>query len=127
MVITPVTVLEFVDEAKSQDNCLREYISEVSLENTNISFIRQKSAPEEPHVVIEIQDGKIIQARSRYNTIPAKEDLEFIEKFARKYGLEVDLYQLISPDGKIPEGRENLESYLRELDKRSLRIPLQEG
>ena len=121
IVVTPKTVIEIIDEAVFQDNCLLEYIDKIAVGETNISFIRKKSNKCAPFVTLEIIDHCIIQARTRFNELPEVRVYKFLEKFARETWLGYDPYFIITCDSdfEIIGDREDLKSYLVDFQRRN--------
>lgn len=120
VVINPTTVLELIDEANYQENCLMEYIDKVAAGEANIIFIRKRDNLSVPYVTIQITENCIIQARSRFNELPEVVVFEFLERFARKTWLRYDPYCLITCDEgfELIEDREDLRSYLLDYQRR---------
>lgn len=114
VVITPTTVMEFINEACYQDNCLIGYIDEVMEGKTNIAFIREKKNPSVSFVTMEISGRTICQVKARFNDSPERSVFEFVEKFAREYWLDYDPYYLITcdDDWEILDERDDLREYL---------------
>ena len=48
-------------------------------------FLRKKDNPEESLVTIEVVNGKIVQARRRFNDLVTKEDQKAIDYFNKKF------------------------------------------
>lgn len=121
IVVTPKTVIEFIDEARQQDNCLMGYIDEVVKGKTNIAFIRKKTNPFNSYVTMEINDGIIIQIRGRFNETPEREVFEFVEKMCIRYVLSYDPYYVITFDGdefEVLDDREDLRDYLESFHRK---------
>ena len=117
---TPLTVLELFDESCQQDNCLSGYVDSVASGNTNIVFIRKKTAPEKSYITMEINGRRIIQAKAKYNEIPIRKDWEFIEKFARNNWLEYDPeYLMFDDDDDYGYGQDDLWSYISDFRERN--------
>lgn len=92
--ITPVCIEDFIKEAISQDNCLLEHVEDVAKGRSNILFIRKKDKPCMSYLTMEICDNEIVQVKAKYNEDPQKEDWDFIERFASKYEIKFDEYEL---------------------------------
>jgi len=120
MIITPTTVMEFINEACYQDNCLMGYIDEVVEGKTNIAFVREKKNPTVPFVTMEIAGGTVCQVKARFNDAPERTVFEFVEKMARHYCPEYDPYYLITydDDWEIMDDREDLIEYLDDFHRR---------
>lgn len=66
----PKNVGDIVDEAQQQSNCLRSYIGSVAEGRTEIYFLRKKSDPDTSLVTVQVSNGSVVQAKSRFNKEP---------------------------------------------------------
>ena len=55
------------EEAAEQNNCVASYISKVIDGECDILFMRNAESPNQSLVTIEVRNGKIVQARRKYN------------------------------------------------------------
>ena len=83
---------DIIDEATQQSNCLRTYIDKFQNGECIIIFMRTKDNPDESLVSIEIIDDKIVQAKQYMNQKITREQEKAIEKFAKKFKLEIQSY-----------------------------------
>lgn len=83
---------DIIDEATQQSNCLKTYIDKFQNGECIIIFMRTKDKPDESLVSIEIVDGKIVQAKQYMNHKITHEQENAIEKFAKKFKLEIQSY-----------------------------------
>lgn len=83
IVVVPTTAQQFVEEANAQSNCVNSmYKERVADGNTNVVFIRRKSAPQTPYITCEVHDGYIRQYLEAYNKHPqAISALKFKDKY----------------------------------------------
>jgi hypothetical protein len=83
--IYPKTTQEIKDEAVQQQNCVASYIQRVIDERCHILFLRKKDHPTVSLVTIEVQNGKIVQARQAYNRLITEEQQEAVDAFNKKF------------------------------------------
>lgn len=81
----PESTQAIKDEAVSQNNCVASYIDKVIDGGCHILFLRHKDKPNESLVTIEVRDGKIVQARQRFNDPVTAEQQEVIDKWNKWY------------------------------------------
>lgn len=116
IVVTPVSSIEFIKEARAQANCLSMYANLVASGETNIVFVRRKKFIKESYVTVEIRNGIVCQYRARFNKLPSGEVLAFLEKFADFYNLIFDpLEDILEPIYKDVEDsvKEYVTGYIR--------------
>lgn len=82
-IITPTKPDDLIEEGKKLHHCVATYIDRFAAGNTDIVFIRAKSNPKEPLGTMEIQNGRIIQARGIHNHDLPEEVKEFIKAFEK--------------------------------------------
>ena len=83
---------DIIDEATQQSNCLKTYIDKFQNGECIIIFMRTKDNPDESLVSIEIIDDKIVQAKQYLNHKITQEQEHAIQKFAKKFKLEIQSY-----------------------------------
>lgn len=83
--IYPKSTQEIKDEAVAQNNCVASYIQRVIDGKCHILFLRRKAFPEESLVTIEVQNGKIVQAKQRFNDPVTQKQQEVINKWNEWY------------------------------------------
>ena len=69
IVMPPRSVDDFINEGKVLHHCIAQYVSNYVDKQCDIYFVRQKEAPEEPFITVEIKGGEIAQMRGAYNQI----------------------------------------------------------
>ena len=83
--IYPKTTQEIKDEAVEQNNCVASYIKKVLDNQCDILFLRFKDMPNKSLVTIEVRNGKIVQAKRKFNYPCTKEQEEAIQKWNKWY------------------------------------------
>lgn len=83
--IYPESTQEIKDEAVSQNNCVASYIKNVLAGSCDILFLRTKENPDKSLVTIEVRQGKIVQAKQRFNDPVDAEQQEAIDKWNKWY------------------------------------------
>lgn len=61
------SVSSLVDEGNQMSNCVRLYSEKMSKNQCQIYFMRKKDAKEKSLVTVEVRNGKVVQARTRFN------------------------------------------------------------
>lgn len=80
-VIYPKSTQDIKDEAVSQQHCVASYIDKVIEGYTNILFLRKKDELDKSLITLEVKQGKIVQARGKFNREPNEEEQKIIEKY----------------------------------------------
>lgn len=88
--IYPESTQAIKDEAVSQNNCVASYIKSVLNGNCDILFLRTKENPDKSLVTIEVRNGKIVQARQRFNDPVDSEQQEAIDKWNKWYANKIN-------------------------------------
>ena len=83
-VIVPEHISELVVEGKRQRNCVGGYMKCVADGETDVVFIRHTDAPDESYITMEVRNGRIVQARTKYNNPPDEKGRQFVEAFRRE-------------------------------------------
>ncbi len=84
IVIVPEHISELVVEGKRQKNCVGGYMKRVADGETDVVFIRHTDALNESYITMEVRNGRIVQARTKYNNPPDAEGRQFVEAFRRE-------------------------------------------
>ncbi len=79
----PVCGREITDEGVCMGHCVNSYVGAVAERNTDILFVRKKSAPKTPFVTVEIKDGKVRQVRAKRNADPGQKVKDFMERYKK--------------------------------------------
>lgn len=83
-VVVPESTADYIAEGKAMHNCVGGYIDNVAHGKTDVVFIRRMDAPDKSYITMEINQGRIIQARAHHNTKPDDEGLAFVELFRQE-------------------------------------------
>lgn len=73
-----------IDESSQMSNCVRNYCERISNNECQIYFMRYKDNVNKSLVTIEVQDGKIVQARTKFNELPTDEMNEVLKKWEKE-------------------------------------------
>lgn len=79
--IAPETRDDFNDEAVQQANCVASYIKRFTYGECLIFFMRNRETPDKSYITIEVRNGKVVQARRKFNQMPSNSDWEVIRKW----------------------------------------------
>ena len=79
--IYPSCTQDIKNEAAEQNNCVASYIKRVIDGGCHILFLRKKDAPDKSLVTIEVRDGRIVQAKQKFNYPVTSEQQEAIDKW----------------------------------------------
>lgn len=88
-------VSSLIDESSQQSNCVRIYCDMVSNNECQIYFMRYKDNIQKSFVTIEVRNGKVVQAKTRFNQEPPVEAMNIIRKW------EQTLIPIINSEDKI--------------------------
>ena len=84
-VIFPANSIEsLIDESSQMSNCVRTYCSRMSNNECQIYFMRYKNNINKSLVTIEVRDGKIVQARTKFNELPTDEMNKVLRKWEKQ-------------------------------------------
>lgn len=89
LIFFPRTIDDFVVEARKQRNCLMEYLDAYTENVTDLLLLRHRVNPSEPYVTVEIFDGNIRQAYTRFNRTPNEETKQWLQEYALCVGIGV--------------------------------------
>lgn len=73
-----------IDESSQMFNCVRNYCEKMSNNECQIYFMRYKDSINKSLVTIEVRDGKIVQARTKFNELPTDEMNEVLKKWEKE-------------------------------------------
>jgi hypothetical protein len=88
--IYPRCTQDIKDEAVQQNNCVASYIKKVIDGESHILFLRKKEQPDKSLVTIEVRNGKIVQAKQRFNDPVDSEQQEAIDKWNKWYANKIN-------------------------------------
>ena len=77
------SVDSLIDESSQMSNCVRNYCLDVSNNKCQIYFMRYKDTVDKSLVTIEVRNGKIVQARTRFNELPTDDMKEVLKKWEK--------------------------------------------
>ena len=84
-IIIPASSIEsLLDESTQQQNCVRTYSKRYSNNDVQIYFMRKKEDITKSFVTIEVQNGKIIQARTKFNELPSSDINLVLKKWEKQ-------------------------------------------
>ena len=75
------TLESLIDESRQQDNCVRTYCKAYSNNELQIYLMRQRKDVNKSFVTIEVRNGKVVQARCKYNKLPNENIKNVLKKF----------------------------------------------
>ncbi len=78
------SVASMQQEANSQKNCLLTYCKRYALGESDIYFLRSLENIDKSLVTVEIQNSKVVQARSKFNEPINKEQEKFLNTWTKK-------------------------------------------
>lgn len=78
------SVKSLIDESFQQSNCVRTYCDMVSNNECQIYFMRYKNNISKSFVTIEVRNGKVVQAKTKFNKEPSYEIMNIIKKWEQK-------------------------------------------
>ena len=81
----PNSTQDIKDESVSQNNCVASYIDKVIDGECYLLFLRKKDNPSQSWITIEVRNGKIVQAKRRFNFPVSNEEREVIDEFNKKF------------------------------------------
>jgi len=84
-IIFPANSVEsLIDESSQMSNCVKNYCEMVSDNECQIYFMRYKNNKNKSLFTIEVRDGVIVQARTRFNQLPSDEINSVLKKWEKR-------------------------------------------
>lgn len=83
VIFPAVSVESLIDESSQMSNCVRNYCLDVSNNECQIYFMRYKDNLSKSLITIEVRDGKIVQARAKFNELPSEDEMKILKKWER--------------------------------------------
>lgn len=80
-IIYPKATQDIKDEAVQQNNCVASYIDRVIDGECDILFMRNKEMPNKSVVTLEVRNGKVVQAKGKFNRDCNEEEKQIIKKY----------------------------------------------
>lgn len=87
MIVAPRSAQDIIHEGQELRHCVGNYVQDVAAQDKIILFLRKEDDPQKSYCTIEVNDGKIQQARGYNNAMPPLEAQKFLEQW-RKQVLE---------------------------------------
>ena len=75
------SINSLIDESNQMNNCVRTYCEKYSNNECQIYFMRYKNSQDKSLVTIEVNDNKIVQAKTKFNKEPSLELKNIINKW----------------------------------------------
>jgi DNA-directed RNA polymerase subunit RPC12/RpoP len=75
--------IELFDEGKALNHCVGSYSDRYAKGQTDLFVVRKASEPDTPFCTVEVNQGKIVQARGYKNSTPGSEVQAFLKRFER--------------------------------------------
>lgn len=88
-IVVPTEALQLVDEGAQMSHCVASYVTKVAKGKSIVLFLRNRDNLDKSLVTVEITGTHINHATGKANRDLDKEELAFIEKFAKRHGLTV--------------------------------------
>lgn len=83
MIFPADSIKSLIDESEQQKNCVRTYCDMVAENQCQIYFLREKNNKTKSLVTIEVRNGKVVQARAKFNEPPSDEIKKVIQKWEK--------------------------------------------
>lgn len=83
-IVIPEEINDLIREGKDMHNCVGSYISRVASGKTDVVYIRDTAEIDKSLGTMEICEGRIVQARGKYNHDLPKEVQDFVDKFRKE-------------------------------------------
>jgi hypothetical protein len=83
--ILPKSVEELSREGTEMHHCVGTYAERVARGECVIVFVRAEQEPDKPLVTVELRDGKVVQARAKFNKEPSPEVEKALKMLAAEW------------------------------------------
>lgn len=83
-IVVPKKINDLIREGKDMHNCVGGYVDRVASGKTDVVYIRKVAEINKSLGTMEICDGRIKQARGKYNQDLPKEVQDFVDKFRKE-------------------------------------------
>lgn len=80
------------NEGANQHHCVASYVRSIINGKTQIVFMRNNQQLDNPLLTLEVNNGKVQQAKGAYNRNPSEDELKFIHTYAKSHDLGVSDY-----------------------------------
>ena len=81
VVIYPKCTQDIKDEAVQLNHCVASYISRVIKGECHILFLRRKEDKEKSLITLEVRNGKVVQARGKFNRDVSAEEQGIVDRY----------------------------------------------
>lgn len=88
-IFPPKEPKELIEEGNVLGHCVGSYVDKVAKGLSTILFLRETKDLEKPLVTIEVKNNLITQAKGKMNYPPTTKEKNVIEKFAKKFNLNL--------------------------------------
>lgn len=88
-VIVPEKAEDVIDEGRKLHHCVGSYVSKIRKKETKICFMRKTDSINTPLITLEVRDGYLTQYRGNCNRAPSKEEMNFIEEYAKSKNIKI--------------------------------------
>lgn len=89
--IIPTDKAALCDEAMQQGNCVAGYFDKMLNGESIIVFLRKRSTPDISWITVEVKDGAIIQAETKFCQSLTEHEMITLNKFAKEKSLRVEI------------------------------------
>lgn len=86
-ILAPRFANDLVNESFNLSHCVRTYINDVAKGRTKIYFLRKSAQKSKSLVTIEVNNGRIVQARGKNNRFLTDDENKFMKMWAQEKGL----------------------------------------
>lgn len=83
-IIFPKSTGDIQTEGRLLCHCVGSYVNNILQGYTKILFLRNKEEKDKPLVTVEVRDGRIAQARGKFNRALSYDERVFLEEYAEK-------------------------------------------
>ncbi len=78
------SVASLIDEGNQMHNCVRLYSERISRNQCQIYFLRKKDAKDRSLVTVEVRNGKVVQAKARFNRMIDSSTQLFLKRWQKE-------------------------------------------
>lgn len=98
IILKPKSTVEIKEEGRDLSHCVKSYISTIINGKTLIYFMRDIKEQDKSLLTVEIFNNKIKQVHGEFNRNPTQKEMDFLNKFAKTKGLEMNKYIEVDND-----------------------------
>ena len=91
-IVVPESGKDVQNEGAEQHHCVASYVKSIIAGRTQIVFLRKNNEIDKPLITVEVNNGKITQAKGSYNRSIAEDEMKFLGQFAKAKGLTIGNY-----------------------------------